>query len=136
MLVSDQTSGRSSTQRKYTLTGQASYQVPPGRYKVAMVTQKRGAGVAVSTGSGNPVFVKPGSTTELKIGDPFALRVIARRADPTTYTFAVSLMGQGGERYRLTDVTESGKLMPFPAPTFKVVDSEGEIVLDDAFTHR
>jgi hypothetical protein len=124
----------------HVLTGaEKPQQVPAGRYRTMAIvlSGKDDKGVtwtcqsAGDTGSLSDFQLAAGETREIKAGEPLRPN-ISISGPPGTAYFAFSLTGQAGEQYA-AGAERNGRRQG--APTFKVTDEAGKVLLSAAFEY-
>ena len=76
--------------------------------------------------------IKPGQTTSIKIGPPFAVKVDVQQARTGTVSIGLVLVGCSGEEYWAGN--KQGRRRSLP-PAFKIVDEKGRILVADKFKY-
>jgi hypothetical protein len=75
--------------------------------------------------------IEPGQTTRLRIGPPFIVTDQAQQSGREVSLSPV-LTGCGGERYQASTQRNGQRI---PAPTFKIVDEKGTVLVADKFQY-
>ncbi len=119
--------------------------LPAGRYAAVYAgVEKRDAAGNVWIFSGglgsapgdlgalNSFEIKPGETTSIKVGPPFAVKTEVQRYVGGTISIGLVLTGCAGEQYR-PDFQRNHKRAPQHA--FKIVDEKGTVLVADKFQY-
>ncbi len=120
------------------------WQLPAGKYTATYLAleQRDASGylrsLSVNTSSATTLGpfsffeIKPGETTSVKIGPPFAIRTDVQRAGPGNITISAVLVGCAGEEYELS---WRRHLRASSGPAFKIVDEQGMMLAEGKFEY-
>jgi hypothetical protein len=76
--------------------------------------------------------IAPGETTRVRIGPPFVVTAEVTHSKTNTVAISPVIRGCGGEEYQ-ADVKLNGRRLS--APAFKIVDEDGNVLVQDKFKY-
>jgi hypothetical protein len=124
------------------LTGPGKCEIPAGKYRIfrSMVEgQDEGGRIWRAIGRGEwelePIQVEEGKVTKVEAGAPLVASVSVEKRSRRQYEFDLEIRGAGGEAYAASNIRPTDGSGRPDAPTFKVVNADGETVASGTFEY-